>query len=175
MRCERDGLRHPGTDAGTGSPPRAATECSRLSCEAIRTMARIAPATAKPAPTRNARSNPLVRASEALWTPEWKRLWVRLLAIVARIASPSAPPIRCAVLISPDANPASCGLIPVTAAIVTDTNANPNPTAASSDGPSTSAAYEAPDAGTRENQTRPAAISSSPAISVGLNPIRVTS
>src|SRR5207244_4209653 len=90
------------------------------------------------------RSNPLVRATEALWTPEWRRLWVRLLAIVARIASPSAPPICCEVLIRPEASPASCGLVPVTAAIVTDTNANPNPTAASSDGPSTSAVHEPP-------------------------------
>ena len=77
-----------------------------------------------------------------LWTPEWKRLWVRLLAIVARIASASAPPICWAVLIRPDASPASCGRVPVTAAIVTDTNASPNPEAASSDGPSTSAAAE---------------------------------
>jgi len=100
---------------------------------------------------------------------------VRLLAIVARIASPSAPPICCEVLIRPEASPASCGLVPVTAAIVTDTNANPNPTAASSDGPSTSAVHEPPGAGTRENQSRPPVISSSPAISVGLNPIRVTS
>ena len=79
----------------------------------------------------------------------------------------SAPPICCAVLIRPDASPASCGLVPVTAAIVTDTKANPNPAAASSDGPRTSATYEPPGAGTRENQTRPPATSSSPAISVG--------
>ena len=61
-----------------------------LSREEISTKARIAPAMAKPAPTKNAWSNPLVRATEALWTPEWKRLWVRLLAIDARIASPRA-------------------------------------------------------------------------------------
>src|SRR6202521_3570298 len=134
-----------------------------------------APATAKPAPTRNARSNPLVRATDALRTPAWNRLWVRLLAIVARIASPSPPPTCGEGFIRPDASPASCGSVPVTAAIVTDTNANPNPTPASSDGPSTSATYEPPGAGTRENQTRPPAISSNPAISVGLNPIRVTS
>ena len=100
---------------------------------------------------------------------------MRLLAIVARIASPSAPPICWEVLIRPDASPASCGLVPVTAAIVTDTNANPNPRAASSDGPSTSAANEPPLPGAWENQSRPPATSSSPAISVGLNPIRVTS
>ena len=48
----------------------------------------------------------MVSAIEASWTPEWKRLWVRLLAIVARIASPSAPPTCCEVLIRPEANPA---------------------------------------------------------------------
>ena len=57
----------PAAAAGAGSPLRAVTECSRLSREEISTMARIAPATAKPAPTRNAWSNPLVRATEALW------------------------------------------------------------------------------------------------------------
>src|SRR5260370_17375222 len=121
------GVRQPAAAAGAGSPLRAATECSRLSREEISTKARIAPATAKPAPIRNARSKPLVRATEALWTPEWKRLWVRLLAIVARIASPSPPPIRCAVLIRPDANPASCRLVPVTPPLATHPNTTPNP------------------------------------------------
>src|ERR1700729_1054264 len=69
---------------------RAAFECSWLSREEISTAARIAPATAKPAPTRNARSKPLVSATAELWTPACNRLWVRLLATVARIASPSA-------------------------------------------------------------------------------------
>ena len=48
---------------------------------------------------------------------------VRLLAMVAKIASPSAPPICWEVLISPEARPASCGLVLVTAAIVTGTDA----------------------------------------------------
>src|SRR6202790_2677123 len=185
-RCRHTGYqvplaRHPGlrqssvTAARAGLPLRTATHCSRLARDEINTKARIAPATAKPAPTRNARSNPMVSATDALRIPEWKRLWVRLLAIVARIASPSAPPSCCEVLIRPAASPASCGLVPMNAAIVTDTNANPNPTPASSDGPSTSATYEPPGAGTRENQIRPPAISSNSAISVGLNPIRVTS
>ena len=69
----------------------AAFECSWLSREEISTAARIAPATAKPAPTRNAWSKPLVSATAELWTPACNRLWVRLLAIVARIASPERP------------------------------------------------------------------------------------
>ena len=108
-RSPSHGGGQPAAAAEAGSPLRAVTECSRLSREEISTMARIAPATAKPAPTRNAWSNPLVRATEALWTPEWKRLWVRLLAIVVRIASPTAPPICWEVSIRPDAGPASCG------------------------------------------------------------------
>ena len=82
---------------------------------------------------------PLGQRDRRAWTPLWSRLWVWLFATVARIARPSAPPTCCAVLIRPEARPASCGLVPVTAAMVTGTNANPSPTAASSDGPSTSA------------------------------------
>src|SRR5258708_39489547 len=137
---------HAGCDTGFAATAtaaarslRAASACSRLSREEIRTAARIAPAMAKPAPTRNARSNPCVRAIEALCTPAWSALWVRLLAIVARIASPSAPPICRVVLFSPEARPASRGSVLVTAAIVTGTNENPSPAPASSDGPSTSA------------------------------------
>src|SRR5438034_10640309 len=70
-RSPTRGVRQPAAAAGAGSPVRAATECSRLSREEISTNARIAPARAKPAPTRNAWSKPLVRATEALWTPEW--------------------------------------------------------------------------------------------------------
>ena len=62
------------------------------------------------------------------------RLSVREFAIEARIARPSAPPTCCDVLISPEARPVSCGSTPLTAAIVIGTNANPSPTAATSDG-----------------------------------------
>ena len=86
-----------------------------------------------------------------------------------------APPTCWEVLISPEARPASCGLVPVTAPIVTETNENPRPKAASSDGPSTSAPNDPPGAGTCENQSRPPAISNSPAIRTGLKPMRVTS
>jgi len=50
------GVRQPAAAAGAGSPLRAVTEWSWLSREEISTAARIAPATARPAPTRNARS-----------------------------------------------------------------------------------------------------------------------
>jgi hypothetical protein len=46
---------------------------------------------------------------------------VVVTAIVERIAMPTAPPICCDVLMSPDARPASCGFVPATDAIVTGT------------------------------------------------------
>ena len=46
------------------------------------------------------------------------------VATVERIAMPTAPPICCDVLIRPDARPASCGVVPASAAIVSGTNAN---------------------------------------------------
>ena len=57
-----------------GRPP-----SGRAAREEISTAARIAPTMATPAPTRNARSKPLVNATAELWTPAWNRLWVRLL------------------------------------------------------------------------------------------------
>src|ERR1700739_4885388 len=64
---------HAGCDAGFAAAAaaaapslRAACACSRLSREEIMTAARIAPASAKPAPTSNARSTPCVKAIEAL-------------------------------------------------------------------------------------------------------------
>ena len=148
--------------------------CSRLSREEMSSSASSAPAIAKPAPTMKARSNPFVSALATSWLPPASNPFVRLLATVARIARPSAPPTCWAVLISPDASPASFVRVPVIAAIVTVTNDSPSPTAASSDGPSTSAAYEPPTR-TRENQASPVATNSSPAINVGLKPTRVTS
>ena len=60
---------------------------------------------------------------------------VREFATVASTARPSAPPTCWEVLISPLASPASRSATPETAAIVTGTNENPSPIAASSDGP----------------------------------------
>ena len=44
---------------------------------------------------------------------------------------PSAPPICCEVLSSPDASPASAGCTPASAAIEIGTNEKPSPTAIS--------------------------------------------
>ncbi len=81
----------------------------------------------------NARWKPSVRAT-GIGSPPATRSPVRLLAIEARIARPSAPPICCDVLIRPEARPASWFSTPDTAATVIGTNAKPRPTAASSDG-----------------------------------------
>ena len=63
---------------------------------------------------------------------------VREFAMVASTARPSAPPTCWEVLISPLARPDSRSATPDTAAIVIVTNEKPSPTAARSDGPSTS-------------------------------------
>src|SRR5215207_821210 len=122
------------TAAGAASPRRAASTCSRLSREEISTAASNAPRRAKPAPTRNASWKPSVSATAGLRSPEANTSSVREVATVARIASPSAPPTCWEVLMSPEARPASSWFVPVTAAIVTGTNAKPSPTAATSDG-----------------------------------------
>ena len=91
------------------------------------------PRTAKPAPARNATLKPSVSApgsAAGLPCAASIRSSVRVLAIVASTASPSAPPICCDVLMSPDARPESSGEMPLTAAIVTGTNAKPRPNAA---------------------------------------------
>src|SRR4051795_1136 len=87
--------------------------------------------------------------------------------MVERIASPSAPPICCDVLIRPDASPASLLLTPDTAAIVTGTNENPSPAAATSDAGSTSEA-NVPSTDTREKSSSPIAIKPMPKTSTGL-------
>ena len=96
------------------------------------------------------------------------------MAIADRIARPSAPPTCCEVLIRPDARPASSGFVPITAAIVTDTNASPRPKPTTSDGNSTSPTYEPP-ALTWLNHTSPAVSISIPVTSTGLKPMRVVS
>ena len=54
---------------------------------------------------------------------------MRVLASVARIARPIAPPICCEVLMSPLASPDSRSSTPATAAIVIGTKTMPAPTA----------------------------------------------
>ena len=79
-------------------------------------------------------------AGSALWSPPAAAIasCVVEFAIVARMARPSAPPTCWEVLISPLASPDSWAETPATAAIVSGTNTSPSPTAASSDGNSTS-------------------------------------
>ena len=57
------------TGVAAASPRRAASACSRLSREEISTAARIAPTSAKPAPTRNASWKPSVSATARSRTP----------------------------------------------------------------------------------------------------------
>ena len=72
--------------------------------------------------------------------------------------------------------PLKAGLsyLPLSAAIVTDTKEKPRPTATSSDGNRTSPTY-VPPGDTKENHSRPVAVNSMPATSVGLKPTRVVS
>src|SRR3954447_23430880 len=91
---------------------------------------------AKPAPTMKASWKPSVSAvGSACLAPPAAAITssVREFAIVARIASPSAPPTCCDVLLSLLASPASWPETPLTAAIVIGTNAKPSPIAASSE------------------------------------------
>src|SRR5262249_25120440 len=83
------------------------------------------------------------------WNPrvsDWPKAWwlamrwlVRLVAMVVRTASPSAPPTCWDVLSRPEARPYSRSWTPVSARIVIGTNAKPRPSAISNDGPSRSA------------------------------------
>src|SRR5262245_42637289 len=75
------------------------------------------------APAQKAAVQPSVNAT-GCEAPVAKASSVFDTAIEVRIAIPTAPPICCEVLMRPDARPASCGFVPATAAIVTDTYAN---------------------------------------------------
>ena len=69
---------------------------------------------------------------------------MREVAIVDSAAMPSAPPICCEVLISPDARPASAGCTPARAAIEIGTNEKPIPSPTSRKPGSRSPTYEPP-------------------------------
>jgi hypothetical protein len=77
-----------------------------------------------PARTQKPSAKPLVAADAAEW-PEASSVCACVKATVAAIATPSAPPICCAVLISPDASPACCGSTPASAAIDIGMNRRP--------------------------------------------------
>ena len=76
--------------------------------------------------------------------PDATSLSVREIAIVERSAIPTAPPICCDVLISPDARPASAWLTPARAAIEIGTKQSAIPSATIRKPGSRSAAYEPP-------------------------------
>ena len=128
--------------------------------------ARIAPATARPAPMRNARSKPLVSATAVLWTPAWNRLSG---AAVGDGCEDREPERAADLLGGVDQTGGQARLVWLGSGYGGDRHGhertpNPNPTPASSDGPRTSAANEPPVAGTCENHSRPPATSSMPAI-----------
>ncbi len=80
-----------------------------------------------PASTQKPSAKPLVCACAGEW-PDARSVPVCVNATDAAIATPSAPPICCDVLISPDASPASSGSTPASAAIDIGMNANAMPT-----------------------------------------------
>ena len=87
---------------------------------------------------------------------------------------PSAPPICCDVLISPDARPASFAWTPASAAIEIGTNENPMPIAMIRKPGRRSPRYE-PSTDTCVKYTRPTVSRLIPVTSTGLTPTRVTS
>ena len=98
------------------------------------------------------------RRAEPAWAkPIAPRLAaVRLVAMLERIATPSAPPICCEVLNSPEARPASCGAMLVVAIRVIGTKTNPSPKPITIRPGRTSGRYE-PAAGARESRMSPMA------------------
>ena len=87
---------------------------------------------------------------------------------------PSAPPICCDVLISPEASPASFAGTPASAAIEMGTNENPMPNAITRKPGSRSPRYEPPTE-TCVKYRRPTVRMLIPVTSTGLTPTRVTS
>src|SRR4249920_3816393 len=86
-------------------------------------MVAIRPATAIPTVTQNAHWVPDVNAC-GTGVPDLTRWLKWLIEIDDVTATPIAPPTCWAVLINPDASPASCRSTPASAAIDTGTNVN---------------------------------------------------
>src|SRR4051794_1351786 len=160
--------------ASTSTPtPLRSTSVRAAAClgrtGGMRTAARSAPSTANPAPTTNAWWKPLWGAGGSARWPA--RSDVRATAMVARIASPSEPPICRAVLTRPDASPASCGALPAIAAMVTGTNARPTPSAVMISAGKTSIP-KLPPTGARPNSSIPTPTSAMPSARIGPAPMR---
>src|SRR6185312_6146267 len=126
------------------------------------------PIAATPAPTQNAAWKPEVSACGTA-SPAFVASVVCATATDESTAMPSAPPICCDVLISPDARPASFACTPASAAIEIETNENAIPTAITRNPGRRSPRYEPP-TDTCVKYSRPI-----PVTSTGLTPTRVTS
>ena len=87
---------------------------------------------------------------------------------------PTAPPICCDVLMSPEARPASSCFVPATAAIVTGTNANGSPMPMMRKPGKRSGQVRAVDGETCVKYSRPTVIIDIPNTSADFTPIRVT-
>ena len=88
-------------------PPRSTARARRPRTSASAATTETAP---MPAITQKPSAKPLVCALQRHRGPLASSVFVCVNATVAAIATPSAPPICCDVLISPDASPASCVL-----------------------------------------------------------------
>ena len=147
----------------------ASAGAAASSSRRTRTTDATTPSAAITAPTQKAAWNPVVSASGTA-SPERAALSVCETATEERIAIPSAPPICCDVLISPEARPASFASIPARAAIEIETNANGIPIPTIRKPGSRSTTYEPP-TDTCVNQSIPTVSRVIPVTSTGLTPI----
>src|SRR5439155_8808599 len=109
--------------AGAASVATCSTACSSgWMTVAATTMA----PTTRTAPMRNAKWYPLVNA-EAVACPPSSRCLLRVVERVARTARPSAPPTCAVVLTRPEAKPASWGVAPDIASVISAGKQAPMP------------------------------------------------
>ena len=178
-RKQSGSLRHspaaPATEIALGSAARAQAARRRRrfgssSSRRMRTSEATMPTTAMTSPAMNAAEKPSTAAC-AWAVPDAIASEVRDVAIVESAAMPSAPPICCDVLISPDARPISFSRTPASAAIEIGTNEKPSPTPTSRKPGSRSVRYE-PSTETCVNQASPPASAVMPVTSTGFTPSR---
>ena len=110
-------------------------------------------------------------AATAAALPSATRLSVTDVATADSTAMPSAPPICCDVLKSPEASPASSAFTPASAAIEIGTNEKPSPTDISRKPGRRSSTY-VPSTDTCVNQSSPAVRKTIPVTITGLTPMR---
>src|SRR5262249_10426209 len=158
-----------GHQAATTTGSSEAACCSIRATWRLRRSASMTPraATMITAPVAKAQWKPTTSASVAVPPADA----VLLVAMVDRMARPSAPPICCDVLNNPDASPWSSSFSPVVAMSVSGMNTAPIPSDESRIEGRTSAAYD-PCTGSCVSSRRPAVVSSIPAAATGRTPIR---